>query len=105
MYKTKIKRATSLKILLSLTFITNFTSVAKQQKLLPSDGRVDDYFGYSVAVDGTTALVGAYKADINLHEGAGVALHNDTAIISAMHYDAKNSDAGAAYVIDVPDKN
>ncbi len=105
MYKAMKKRAIFLKILLSLTLITTFTSVAKQQKLLPNDGKAEDYFGYSVAVDGTTELVGTYKADINLHEGAGVALHNDTAIISAMDYDAKNSDAGAAYVIDLSDKN
>lgn len=73
MYKTMIKRAICLKVLLSLTLITTFTSSAKQQKLLPSDGKTEDYFGYSVAVDGTTALVGAYKADINLHEDAGAA--------------------------------
>ncbi len=34
-------------------------------KLLPSDGAAYDYFGFSVAVSGTTALVGAYFDDDN----------------------------------------
>ena len=32
-------------------------------KLLPSDGVADDYFGNSVAVNGTTAIVGACQMD------------------------------------------
>jgi hypothetical protein len=34
-------------------------------KLLASDGAAYDYFGFSVAVSGTTALVGAYFDDDN----------------------------------------
>ena len=34
-------------------------------KLTASDGAVDDYFGYSVAVDGDTVVVGAYWDDGN----------------------------------------
>src|ERR1700733_4812760 len=42
-----------------------FTSSAgawsQQPKLLASDGAANDYFGYSLALSGTTALVGAYE--------------------------------------------
>ncbi len=34
-------------------------------KLLPDDGAVQDYFGVSVAISGTTAVVGAYQNDDN----------------------------------------
>ena len=44
----------------------------EQQKLIASDGAAEDYFGYSVALDGETALVGAYQADVggNAYQGA-----------------------------------
>ncbi len=32
-------------------------------KLLPSDGEAGDHFGVSVAISGTTAIVGAYRDD------------------------------------------
>lgn len=76
-----IKRAICLKVLLSLTLITTFTSVAKQQRLLPSDGKTEDYFGYSVA------------------------LSNSTAIITVPHRDDNGETSGVAYVIDLSDKN
>ena len=41
------------------------SSWVEETKLLPSDGAADDYFGYSVAIDGNTALVGAYCDDDN----------------------------------------
>jgi hypothetical protein len=34
-------------------------------KITASDGKADDYFGYSVSIDGDTAVVGAYKVDDN----------------------------------------
>ena len=34
-------------------------------KLLASDGAANDYFGYSVAIDGDTVVVGAYQDDDN----------------------------------------
>ncbi|MDZ4064446.1 MAG: FG-GAP repeat protein, partial [Coriobacteriia bacterium] len=46
----------------------------QKAKLLASDGGASDYFGYSVAVSGDTAVVGAYRDD------------------------DKGTDAGAAYV-------
>lgn len=36
-----------------------------ETKLIASDGAVSDYFGRSVAIDGDTAVVGAYSADNN----------------------------------------
>ena len=41
----------------------------EQQKLTASDAAVDDNFGFSVAVDGDTAVIGAYADD----EGSGAA--------------------------------
>ena len=56
-------------------FILTITSqsYAEQQKLLPIDGKAEDHFGFSVAIDGTTALVGAYKADANNTRDSGAA--------------------------------
>ena len=36
-----------------------------EAKLLASDGAVSDYFGYSVAFDGDTAVIGAFWDDDN----------------------------------------
>jgi hypothetical protein len=44
---------------------------SQQAKLLASDGIAEDYFGYSVAVDGDTALIGSYTAGpSNNHSGS-----------------------------------
>ncbi len=51
------------KFLSCFTLIITCQSYGKQQKLLPHDGKAEDQFGYSVAIDDTTALVGAHKAD------------------------------------------
>lgn len=48
-------------------------SYGAQQKLLPNDGEAEDGFGYSVAIDGTTALVGAYNADAKNLQNSGAA--------------------------------
>jgi hypothetical protein len=48
-------------------------SFAKQDIVLAKDGKAEDYFGYSAAIDGNTILVGAYKVDINEAEDAGAA--------------------------------
>jgi hypothetical protein len=42
-------------------FAGNGTSWSQQTKLVPSDGVNGDFFGYSVALSGNTALVGAYE--------------------------------------------
>jgi hypothetical protein len=41
-------------------FVRNGTAWSQQAKLTASDGAPNDYFGYSVAIAGETALVGAY---------------------------------------------
>jgi cyclophilin family peptidyl-prolyl cis-trans isomerase len=46
-------------------FRHNGTSWAQQAKLTASDGAKSDNFGYSVAIDGHYAIVGAYKNDDN----------------------------------------
>ncbi len=39
------------------------TTPREQEKLLAGDGAPDDFFGYSVALSGDTALIGAFKDD------------------------------------------
>ena len=95
-------------------------------KLMASDGAADDYFGNAVALDGDTAVIGAYGDD----EGAGsayvfrwdgatwvehkltasdgaaddyfgfysVALDGDTAVIGATGDDDLGDRSGSAYV-------
>lgn len=46
-----------------LCLLVSGTALADLQKLIPSDGKEKDYFGYSVAVDKNTVLVGANRAD------------------------------------------
>jgi len=44
-------------------FTRSGSTWTQQAKLLASDGAASDYFGYSVAISGDTALVGAYGDD------------------------------------------
>ena len=46
-------------------FRWNGSNWVEEQKLLPSDGAADDYFGYSVSISGDVALVGTYLDDDN----------------------------------------
>ena len=43
----------------------SWVTATETAKLTASDGAADDYFGYSVAVDGDTVVVGAYGDDDN----------------------------------------
>lgn len=54
---------------------------SEQAKLVAADGVAGDYFGFSVFVDGDTALVGAVFADINgaLNQGAAYVFVRDRA--------------------------
>jgi len=101
----------------------------QEAKLLPSDGAADDWFGYSVAISGDTAIIGAYQDDDNgsdsgaayvfRRDGTGwveeakllpsdgavydefgysVAISGDTAIIGAVGDDDNASWSGSAYV-------
>ncbi|WP_286266533.1 FG-GAP repeat protein [Thalassotalea atypica] len=54
----KVKRH----IFATLTLLAT-NSFAAQDIILADDGKVGDSFGYDVAIDGSTALVGAFKAD------------------------------------------
>ncbi|MBC7796563.1 MAG: hypothetical protein H7Z37_06805 [Pyrinomonadaceae bacterium] len=45
----------------------------QEAKLLASDGATLDRFGFSAALDGTTAIIGAYNADISGNADAGAA--------------------------------
>lgn len=73
-HKTALMKLGSiLKFLSCFTLMVAYQSYAKQQKLLPHDGKIEDNFGYSVAIDGTTALVGAYKADVKDIQNSGAA--------------------------------
>ncbi|MBM3949001.1 MAG: hypothetical protein FJ312_07155, partial [SAR202 cluster bacterium] len=45
----------------------------QQAKLTASDGAADDLFGYSVAVSGDTAVVGAWSDDVGSNDNQGSA--------------------------------
>ncbi|MCK4872138.1 MAG: FG-GAP repeat protein [Phycisphaerales bacterium] len=108
-----------------------FDTATGQQiaKLLPSDGAQIDLFGYSVAISGATAIVGAYQDDDNGNEsgsaylfdtttgqqiakllpsdgaagdwfGRSVAISGATAIVGAAFDDDNGDDSGSAYVFD-----
>ena len=68
-----MKLAPVLKFLSYLTLLIACQSEGKQHKLLALDGKAEDQFGFSVAIDGTTALVGAHKADVNSIQDSGAA--------------------------------
>jgi len=68
----KLIHKVKLHICVILTLLAG-DSFATQDILLAGDGKAEDYFGFSAAIDGTTLLVGAYKADINGITDAGAA--------------------------------
>ncbi|WP_287128045.1 FG-GAP-like repeat-containing protein [Candidatus Cyanaurora vandensis] len=53
-------------------FVKTGDTWIQQQKLVPSDGQAFDYFGYTVAIDGNTLVVGAQGDDSgdNLEQGS-----------------------------------
>ncbi len=101
-------------------------------KLLPNDGAAEDYFGHSVAIRGTAAIVGAYQDDDNgrlsgsaylfdantgrqvakllpndgaAHDwfGWSVAISGATAIVTAPRDDDNDPNSGSAYLFDISD--
>jgi hypothetical protein len=54
-------------------FARSGASWSQQQKLAAADGAVTDQFGISVALDGETALVGAYRANVGGNSSQGAA--------------------------------
>ena len=110
-------------------FVRSGTSWTQQAKLTASDGDADDRFGWFLALNSGTAVVGALadeakgfasgsayvftyngsswsqQAKLTASDGAGndqfgaaVAVHRDTAVISAIENDAFGTNSGAAYV-------
>ncbi|WP_132000263.1 FG-GAP repeat protein, partial [Dokdonella fugitiva] len=107
-------------------FVRSGASWEQQAKLMAVDAETNDQFGLSVALDGDTALVGAYgesafagAAYVFVRSGGGwseqaklvagdaqsgdqfgwsVALDGDTALVGANGEDERGTDAGAAYV-------
>ncbi len=105
-----------------------FDATTGQQlfKLLPSDGAAEDRFGRSVAISGTTAIVGAYGNDsasgsaylfdtttgqqlfrllpsdgtADDRFGISVAISGTTAIVGAHYDDDHGSASGSAYLFD-----
>ena len=101
-------------------------------KLLASDGSESDYFGYSVAISGTTALIGAFQDDDNgdssgsayvfelqqdgswletakllasdgtLYDrfGYSVAISGTTALVGAYGDDDNGSSSGSVYIFE-----
>ncbi|MFI5300704.1 MAG: hypothetical protein ACHREM_21690 [Polyangiales bacterium] len=54
-------------------FAESGSSWTQQAELYPSDGAAMDMFGNSVAIDGTTAIVGAFRKSIGPNTGEGAA--------------------------------
>ncbi len=104
-------------------------TINEDTKLLPSDGALGDYFGYSVAISGTTVIVGAYRDDDNNASsgsvyvfdtttgqqlfkllpsdgaafdefGRSVAISGTTAIVGASGDDDNGIESGSAYLFD-----
>ena len=98
-------------------------------KLLPDDGAVEDYFGWSVAISGATAIVGAYRDDdhgnasgsaylfdtsmgeqitkllpddgaADDYFGGSIAISGATAIVGAYRNDDNGGNSGSAYLFD-----
>ena len=64
------KTKTSLCAVLAFVSVGSF---AAQDFILAKDGKAEDYFGFSAAIDSGTLLVGAYKADVDGVMDAGAA--------------------------------
>jgi hypothetical protein len=54
-------------------FVRSGNSWSQQQKLIVSDGATSDYFGASVAIDGETVVVGAFRDDVGADADQGSA--------------------------------
>jgi FG-GAP repeat len=99
-------------------------------KLTASDAAAGDYFGYSVAISGNTAIVGSYRDDDSGADsgsaylfdvitgnqlakitasdaaagdwfGRSVAINGNTAVVGAYMDDEAGSDSGSAYLFDI----
>ncbi len=111
---------------LSLASTATCAATVETFKITANDGATNDYYGYSVAVDGTTAIVGAYGDDnysgsaylfdtttgeqitkLTLDDsnardyfGYSVAISGSTAIVGVYGDDTNGTSSGAAYLFD-----
>jgi hypothetical protein len=112
-------------------YIFDTTTGQQLFKLLPNDGEADDRFGWSVAISGTLAIVGAYDDDDNGDRsgsayifdtttgqqiakilpsdgaaddnfGRSVAISGTTAIVGAYFDDDNGDRSGSAYLFTAP---
>ena len=110
-------------------YLFDTTTGTQIAKLLPSDGGADDSFGFSVAISGPTAIVGAKDDDDNGYSsgsaylfdtttgtqtfkllasdglandsfGISVAISDDAALVGAHRNDSNGMREGAAYLFD-----
>eukprot|EP01084_Bolivina_argentea_P067764 123348_1 len=119
-------------------FIKQCMAEVETAKLLPGDGATADYFGYSVSLYGSTAIVGAYQNDdqgINSgsayiftldslnnawtetakllpsdgaagdYFGQSVSIYGSTAIVGAIYNDDQGTDSGSAYIFTLDSLN
>lgn len=71
--RTSPGKSSTIHVLCLLCLLICVSASAQQHKLLARDGRAGDQFGYSVAIDGNTALVGAHQSGNQKFEDAGAA--------------------------------
>ncbi len=111
-------------------YLFDITTGKQIHKLLPNDGSADKYFGWSVSINGTTAIVGAIGDDENGAEsgsaylfdaisgqqifkllpndgatgdrfGSSVGVCDSIAIVGSYRNGDNGSDSGSAYLFDV----
>ncbi|MFT5284648.1 MAG: hypothetical protein ACI8TQ_000805 [Planctomycetota bacterium] len=110
-------------------YLFNTNTGLQIAKLLPSDGAASDNFGNSVAISGTTVIVGAPRSDSDGSDsgsaylfdavtglqtakltasdaaagdffGFSVGIHGNTVIVSAEGTDVNGANSGSAYLFD-----
>ena len=74
-----------------------FTTSDYNAKLTASDGMANDYFGYSVAISGDTAVIGAYRDDIGGNNDQGSAYVFEKPVGGWSNDDKLTASDGAAY--------
>ena len=111
-------------------YLFDTTTGQQVAKLIPGDGAMNEYFGVSVAISGTLAIVGAYWDDVHGYRsgsayvfdtttgqqiykfapadgaagdnfGFSVAIDGTTAVIGAVASDHNGAQSGSAYVYDL----
>jgi hypothetical protein len=80
-------------------FTGSGTSWTQSTELSPSDGANGDFFGYSVALSGSTAVVGAYEKRGTTGPGAGYIFTNDGASWSQSEVFAPTAGQSFGYAV------